>query len=128
MIFQVAPHWWLSVQPTKPIPHPKNIHCISWILLWCSILSIHNVQGDPNQNLLFQLALSLNVGIPDPMLVKPKCVWEAEVFCENWLIFTCKWYMLKMSTSSINLHGLMVKTLTWYAKGPWFKSVTKDLR
>ena len=32
------------------------------------------VQGDPNQNLLFQLALSLNVGIPDPKLVKPKCV------------------------------------------------------
>ena len=39
------------------------------------------IQGDPNQNLLFQLALSLNVGIPDPKLVKPKCVWEVEVFC-----------------------------------------------
>ena len=32
------------------------------------------LQGDPNQNLLFQLALSQNVGIPDPKLVKPKCV------------------------------------------------------
>ena len=39
------------------------------------------IQGDPNQNLLFQLALCLNVGIPDPKLVKPKCVWEAEVLC-----------------------------------------------
>ena len=39
------------------------------------------IQGDPNQNLLFQLALSLNVGILDPKLVKPKCVWEVEVLC-----------------------------------------------
>ena len=27
------------------------------------------LQGDPNQNLLFQLALSLKIGIPDPMLL-----------------------------------------------------------
>ena len=35
---------------------------------------VSKLQGDPNQNLLFQLALCLNVGIPDPKLVKPKCV------------------------------------------------------
>ena len=46
-----------------------------------SILITYILQGDPNQNLLFQLALSLNVGIPDPMLVKPKCVWELEILC-----------------------------------------------
>ena len=40
----------------------------------CEIHVMVHLQGDPNQNLLFQLALSLNVGIPDPMLVKPKCV------------------------------------------------------
>ena len=40
-----------------------------------------HIQGDTNQILLFQLALSLNVGIPDPKLVKPKCVWEVEVLC-----------------------------------------------
>ena len=34
----------------------------------------YKIQGDPNQNLLFQLALSLNEGISDPMLIKPKCV------------------------------------------------------
>ena len=46
------------------------------VLSFDSTLELHGcvVQGDPNQNLLFQLALSLNVGIPDPMLVKPKCV------------------------------------------------------
>ena len=40
----------------------------------CEIHVMVHLQGDPNQNLLFQLALCLNVGIPDPMLVKPKCV------------------------------------------------------
>ena len=43
----------------------------------------YNVQGDPNQNLLFQFALSLKLSISDPMLVKPKCVWEVEVFLKN---------------------------------------------
>ena len=48
----------------------------------CKVISENGyLQGDPNQDLLFQLALPLNVGIPDPKLVKPKCVWEVEVFC-----------------------------------------------
>ena len=41
------------------------------------------LQGDPNQNLLFQFALSLKLSISDPMLIKPKCVWEVEVFLKN---------------------------------------------
>ena len=39
------------------------------------------VQGDPNQNFRFQMAVALSVFISDPMLVKLKCVWEAVVFC-----------------------------------------------
>ena len=38
------------------------------------------LQGDPNQNLKFVLAMILKVCISDPMLLKPKCVWEAVVF------------------------------------------------
>ena len=32
------------------------------------------IQSDPNQNPLFQMALPLKLCISDPMLVKPKCV------------------------------------------------------
>ena len=39
------------------------------------------LQGDPNQNLLFQMALPLKQCISDPMFVKSKLVWEAVVFC-----------------------------------------------
>ena len=34
-------------------------------------------QGDPNQNLLILMAITLKISISDPMLVQPKCVWEA---------------------------------------------------
>ena len=33
-----------------------------------------NIQGDPNRNFLFQIAVSLKRSIFDPSLVKPKCV------------------------------------------------------
>ena len=35
---------------------------------------MEKIQGDPNQNLVFQMALPLKGGISDPMLVKPKLV------------------------------------------------------
>ena len=38
------------------------------------------IQGDPNQNLKFVLAITLKIHISDPMLVKPKCVWEVKVY------------------------------------------------
>ena len=41
------------------------------------------LQGDPNQNLLFQFALSLKLSISDPMLLKQKYVSEVEVFLKN---------------------------------------------
>ena len=41
------------------------------------------LQGDPNQNLKFRLAITLKVCISDPLLVKPKCVWEASIYFEN---------------------------------------------
>ena len=43
------------------------------------------LQGDPNQNLKFVLAITLKICISDPMLVKPKCVWEVKSF----LFFSC---------------------------------------
>ena len=35
---------------------------------------LYEVQGDPNQNTLFQMAVPLKLCISDTMLVKPKCV------------------------------------------------------
>ena len=45
---------------------------------------IGSLQGDPNQNPFFQMAVSLKLCNSDPILVKPKCVWEVVGF------FNCK--------------------------------------
>ena len=39
-----------------------------------------NVQSDPNQNLLIQMAITLKIHMSDPMLVKPKCVSEVCIY------------------------------------------------
>ena len=39
-----------------------------------------NLQGDQNQNPLFQMAVPLKLCIFDPMFVKPKYVWRAVIF------------------------------------------------
>ena len=44
----------------------------------CKLLSIE-LQGDPNQNLLIEIVITLKICISDPMLIKPKCIWEAYV-------------------------------------------------
>ena len=44
------------------------------------ILLVSHIQGDPNQNLKFVLAITLKIWVSDPMLVKPKCVWEVSVY------------------------------------------------
>ena len=49
-----------------------------WNLL--EINTNSELQGDPNRNFWFQMAITLKLSISDPMLVKPKCVWEAVVF------------------------------------------------
>ena len=41
------------------------------------------VQGDQNQNLLLQMAMILKICISDPIFVKPKCVWHAQVFSKT---------------------------------------------
>ena len=41
------------------------------------------IQGDPNQKLLIQIAITLKICISDPKLVKPKCVLEAYIYFEN---------------------------------------------
>ena len=40
----------------------------------------HWIQGDPNQNLIFQIALTLKLCSCGSMLVKPKCVWKVAGF------------------------------------------------
>ena len=47
---------------------------------WSSTVKLH---GDPNQNLKCSLAITLKLCIFDPILVKPKCVWEAYNFFEK---------------------------------------------
>ena len=42
------------------------------------------IQADPNQNLKFVLAITLKVCISDSMLVKPKWVWGAYIYFENY--------------------------------------------
>ena len=42
-----------------------------------------DIQGDPNQNVCFQMTITLKLSISDPMLVKPKCVSEVAVFLKN---------------------------------------------
>ena len=44
------------------------------------VTNVMVIHCDPNQNLKFVLAITLKVCISDPMLVKPKCVWEVKVF------------------------------------------------
>ena len=41
------------------------------------------LQGDPNQNCPFLKAITLKLSTSEPMLVKPKCVWEAVVVLKN---------------------------------------------
>ena len=41
------------------------------------------IQGDPNQNLKFVLAITPKICISDPMLVKPKCIWGLSVFLKK---------------------------------------------
>ena len=41
-----------------------------------------NTQGDPNQNLLFQMAEPLKQVTSDHMLVKPKRVWRGNSFIQ----------------------------------------------
>ena len=45
--------------------------------------SIHNIQGDPNQKLVFGMSITLNLNISDPLFEKPKCVWKAFIDLKN---------------------------------------------
>ena len=38
------------------------------------------IQGDPNQSLLFQMAITLKICISDTILVRPKCVLDASIY------------------------------------------------
>ena len=51
--------------------------------MWFKIVlyeMLFDIQGDPNQNLKFVLAITLKRCVSDPMLVKPKCVLEVSVY------------------------------------------------
>ena len=51
----------------------STLEKIGWNILDAS-LGFVVLQGDPNQNFRFQMAVALSVFISDPMLVKLKCV------------------------------------------------------
>ena len=44
------------------------------------LVRVNEIQGDPNQNLLILMAITLKIRISDSMLVKPKCVLEASIY------------------------------------------------
>ena len=84
-------------------------------LIW-TICEIEGIQGDTNQNCPFLRPITQKLSTSDPMLVKPKCVWEAVVFYEFQLIFhTCKLLMPKMPEFYIKHHGVMDKALDCHA-------------
>ena len=51
------------------------------LLQFVTCTAVFQIQGDPNRNFLFQMALFLKWYIFEPRLVKPKWVWEVAVFC-----------------------------------------------
>ena len=58
-------------------------------ILKCSHPSL--LQGDPNQNLKFLLAIILKTSISGPRLVKPKCVWLLSVLFSGIKNFQKTW-------------------------------------
>ena len=62
-------------QEKKPMQRPIYVSA-AFICMMSGEKMFKNVQGDPNRNFLFQMAVPLKLSISDPMLVKPKCVWE----------------------------------------------------
>ena len=58
--------WWQSVTMNDGV-HRDDVNLTV-------NLGTYNVQGDPNRSLLLQMAITLEICISHPMLVKPKCV------------------------------------------------------
>ena len=65
------------LRQTKSLLNSKTIYIKSLSLLTTFISALHNsLQGDPNQNLKFVLAITLKISISDPIImVTPKCVY-----------------------------------------------------
>ena len=79
------------------------------------------VQGDPNRNFLFQIAPLLNWYIFDPMLVKPKCVWQVAVFFSvSWFFQAFEIYVWKIARIKHQRLWSWGKALDCHAKGPGF--------
>ena len=75
--------------------------------LWRTVKrGIWLVQGDPNQNPLFQKAVALKLCISDPMLVKPKLVWDTVVFFVVSADF-CNFQNIKMK------NGILIQQPPW---------------
>ena len=69
------------------------------------------IQGDPNQNLKCFLAITLKLCISDPMLVKPKCIWEAYNFFDFQLFvynFSKKLYASQTHFGFTNMESEML--------------------
>ena len=61
------------VRRTKGLLMVK-IDPLQWVKVWSPTFNHGVIQGDPNQNFPFQIAIPLKLSSSDPMLVKPKCV------------------------------------------------------
>ena len=68
--------WWRYFDTVSLI----KTEAITFGLFSFGALYSNVLQGDPNQNLKFVLAITLKICISDPILVKPNCVWEVEVY------------------------------------------------
>ena len=70
---------WLHVCNVLLLELKYFSHFCFYRISWTNNQNV--LQGVSFEILLFQMAVALNWWDSDPKLVKPKCVWEAVVFC-----------------------------------------------
>ena len=82
-----------------------------------NMFGINEVQGDPNQNLLFQMVITLKIRISHPMLVKPKCVLGAYIY------FDFSAVCLQLSAVCLQFSKVNVGTQnTFWLYQPWVRN------
>ena len=75
IVFEFLDSFWKeNIMKSKLLTNLKRLSILKYFK---TFNCYKNLQGDPNQNPLFQMAVLLKQCISDPMSVKPKCVGEA---------------------------------------------------
>ena len=72
-------------------------------------------QSDPNQNLPIQMAITLQICFSDPILMKPKCVWEPYI-CLNF----CQLFVYNFESECVHLKRILALQ-TWRLEMPIFR-------